>query len=104
MYINVNSETRLYLRFCFIGGAGIVTGYGLEDREVGVRVPVGSIIFSASSRPDLGPSQPPIQWELGSISSAVKRSGREADHSPTTSAEVKKMWIYVYTPPYAFMA
>jgi hypothetical protein len=34
----------------------------------------------------------------------VKRPGREADHSPSTSAEVKKMWIYTSTPPYAFMA
>jgi hypothetical protein len=33
----------------------------------------------------------------------VKRPGREADHSPPTSAEVKKMWIYTPTPPYAFM-
>jgi hypothetical protein len=24
----------------------------------------------------------------------VQRQGREADHSPVTSAEVKKMWIY----------
>jgi hypothetical protein len=32
----------------------------------------------------------------------VKRPGREADHSPP-SAEVKKMWIYTSTPPYAFM-
>jgi hypothetical protein len=34
----------------------------------------------------------------------VKRQGREADHSPSTSAEVKKMFIYISTPPYAFMA
>jgi hypothetical protein len=34
----------------------------------------------------------------------VKRQGREADHSPPTSAEVKKMWIYTTTPPYIFMA
>jgi hypothetical protein len=34
----------------------------------------------------------------------VKRSGREADHSPQTSAGVKKMWIYTSTPSYAFMA
>jgi hypothetical protein len=33
-----------------------------------------------------------------------KRPGREADHSPPTSAEVKKMWIYTSTTPYAFMA
>jgi hypothetical protein len=34
----------------------------------------------------------------------VKRPGREADHSPPTSAEVKKMWIYTSIPPYAFKA
>jgi hypothetical protein len=33
------------------GGSGIATGYELDDREVGVRVPVGSRIFS-SRRPD----------------------------------------------------
>jgi hypothetical protein len=34
----------------------------------------------------------------------VKRSGRETDHSPPSSAEVKKTWVYIFTPPYAFMA
>jgi hypothetical protein len=34
----------------------------------------------------------------------VRRPGHEADHSPPTSAEVKKMWFYTSTPPYAFMA
>jgi hypothetical protein len=55
---------------------GIATGYGLDDRGVGVRVPVGSRIFSMSSRPALGPTEPPIQWLTG-----VKRPGREADHT-----------------------
>ncbi|PNF25415.1 hypothetical protein B7P43_G08793 [Cryptotermes secundus] len=32
----------------------------------------------------------------------VKRPGLEADHSPPTSAEIKKMWIYTSTPPYVF--
>jgi hypothetical protein len=31
---------------------GIATSYGLDDREIGVRVPVGSRIFSSSRRPD----------------------------------------------------
>jgi hypothetical protein len=31
---------------------GIMTGYGLGDLEVGVRVPVGSRIFSSPRRPD----------------------------------------------------
>jgi hypothetical protein len=73
---------------------GIATGYGLDDRGVGVRVPVGSRIFSSPRRPD----QLPIQWVPGAISLGVKRPGSEDDHSPPTSAEVKK------TPPYTFMA
>jgi hypothetical protein len=31
---------------------GIATGYGLDDRVVGVRVPVGQKIFSSPRRPD----------------------------------------------------
>jgi hypothetical protein len=34
---------------------------------------------------------------------ALLCSGREPDHSPPASAEVKKMWIYTSTPSYAFM-
>jgi hypothetical protein len=39
----------------------------------------------------------------GALSQGVKRPGREADHSPPASSEVKKMWIYTPTPPHAFM-
>jgi hypothetical protein len=42
---------------------------------------------------------PPIQWIPGG-----KAARREADHSPPTSAKVKKMWIYTSTPPYTFLA
>jgi hypothetical protein len=73
------------------GVVGIVTGYGLDDRGVGVRAPVGSRIFSTSSRPVLGPTQSPIQWVAGALFPEVKRSECEANHSPLTSAEVKKM-------------
>jgi hypothetical protein len=82
---------------------GIAIGYELDDLRVGVRVSVESRIFSTSSRPALGSTQPPIQWVPGTLSPRVKQPGREADHWPT-SAEVKKMWIYTSTPPYAFMA
>jgi hypothetical protein len=37
----------------------------------------------------LWPTQPPIQWIPGALSSGVKRPGREADHPPPSSAEVK---------------
>jgi hypothetical protein len=75
---------------------GIATGYGLDDCGVGVRVPVGSRIFSSPCRPDLlcGPPSLLVQWVPGALSPGVKRQGSEADHSPPTSAAVKKMWIY----------
>jgi hypothetical protein len=40
----------------------------------------------------------------GALSPGIKRPGCEADHSPATSGEVKKMWTYISTPPYVFMA
>jgi hypothetical protein len=56
-------------------------GYGL-DSEIGVRVPVGSKIFASPYRPNqLRPTQPPIQWVLGTLSQGVNRPGRESDHS-----------------------
>jgi hypothetical protein len=39
----------------------------------------------------------------GAVSPGIKRQWREADHSPPTSAEVKKIWIYISTPPYVFV-
>jgi hypothetical protein len=65
---------------------------------------VKNFLFSTSSRPVLVPTQPIIQWVSGALSPGVKRPVREADHSPPASAEVKKMWIYTSTPPYAFIA
>jgi hypothetical protein len=40
----------------------------------------------------------------GFDSRQVKQPGREADHSPPTSAEVKNAWSYTSTPQYTFMA
>jgi hypothetical protein len=85
---------------------GIATGYGLDDRGVGVRVPLGWKIFlySTLSRPALRSTQPPpIQWVLGSLSPRIKQPGHEANHSPPASAEIKKTWIYSSTPSYALM-
>jgi hypothetical protein len=65
---------------------GIATSYGLDDRGAGVRVLVGSRIFSTSSTPALGSTQPPIQWVPRVISPGVKWPGRETEHSPLTSA------------------
>jgi hypothetical protein len=67
---------------------GIATGYGLDDQGGG-----------SSS-----PGRTSYKIGTGSSFPGAKRQGREADHSPPTSTEVKKMWIYTSTPPYVFMA
>jgi hypothetical protein len=69
-----------------------VSDYGLDDRAIRVRSPAGAKDFplASVSRPALGPTQPPAQWVPGVLSPGVKaRSGRDADHSPPSSAEVE---------------
>jgi hypothetical protein len=39
----------------------ISTSYGLDDRGVGVRVPVGSRIFSSPNRPEVHPTTYPVR-------------------------------------------
>jgi hypothetical protein len=56
------------------------------------------------SRPILESTQPCIQLSLGSLSLGIKQPVHEADNLPPTTAEVKKMWINVSTPPYIFTA
>jgi hypothetical protein len=41
----------------------------------------------------------PNQWVPGALSLGIKRPGREADHSPPSSSEVKNVWSYTSTPP-----
>jgi hypothetical protein len=80
---------------------GIATGYGLDDRGVGVRVPVGSRISSSPCRPDRLWGQPSLlsNGYQGLLPPEVKRPGREADQSLPTSAEVKKnMDVYIHSP------
>jgi hypothetical protein len=85
---------------------GTATSYGLDNREFGVRVPVGSRIFAFPHRPDRlwGPHNLVYNGYWGALSQEENRHGREADHSPQTSAEAKKTCICTSTPPYVFMA
>jgi hypothetical protein len=65
---------------------------------------LGIFLFTTASRTVLEPTQPPIQWVSGAVSLGVKRPGREADHSPPSSAEVKE-WVELYLySQYNFMA
>jgi hypothetical protein len=51
---------------------------------------LGIFLLTTASRTALGPTQPFIQWVTGTLSLGVERPGREADHSPLSSAEVKE--------------
>jgi hypothetical protein len=78
---------------CLISGRSLLLH---QIRGVGVRIPIDSriLIHQTSCSTSTGRSLPP--W--------IKRQRLEADHSPRSSAEVKKMWTYTSTPPYVFMA
>jgi hypothetical protein len=82
----------------------VALGYGLDDREFEFWQGLAIFLFTTASRPALGPTPPPIQWVPGALSQRVKRPGREADHSPPYSAEVKNEWIYISTPQYISIA
>jgi hypothetical protein len=47
-------------------------------------------LYSTASSPAVKPTQQPIQWVMGTLSSGLKRPEREADHSPPSNAEVWK--------------
>jgi hypothetical protein len=98
--LDVKLPTSSRKMMCQNSSDGIVTGYGLDQQGVGVRVPVAGRIFffSATFTPALGPIQPPLQWLSG-----LKQPGSEVDHSPTTNTELKKTLIHRSTLPYVFM-
>jgi hypothetical protein len=72
------------------GSVGIAASYDLDGQ---ISNPGrGTTFFSSPvSRPAVGSTQPPIQWVPRALSPGEKRQGREADHSPPSSAEVKKI-------------
>jgi hypothetical protein len=62
-------------------------GYWVDDRGVGVRFPVGVRNFSFLNIIQTGPEAHPASYPIGT--GGVKGQGREAVHSPSSSAEVK---------------
>jgi hypothetical protein len=76
---------------------GIATDYGLDNRGVGVPSPFEvKNVLPQAGKTGSGAHQASYSMGTGGSFPAVKRQGREADHSPTTSAEVNKTYIYTY--------
>jgi hypothetical protein len=71
---------------------GIALGYEMEDRDSRVRFPAWAVNFPLHHRVQNGSGAHPVFYPMGTKGSflAVKQPGREADHSPPSSAEVKE--------------
>jgi hypothetical protein len=71
--------------------SSVGTAIGLRARRPAFDFRQGKeiLLFSTVSRRVLGPTQPPIRRVPATLSPGLKRPGREADHSPPTSAEAK---------------
>jgi hypothetical protein len=74
-------------------------GWTIGVLGFGSRRGVGIFLFTTASRTALGLTQPPIQWVPGALPLEVQRPEREADNSPSSSAEDKNAWSYASTPP-----
>jgi hypothetical protein len=72
----------------------IVSDYGLDDRAIEVRSPTGADFSSSPSVQTGSGAHPahPASYPMstgGSFPGGKARPGRDADHSPPSSAEVK---------------
>ncbi|PNF43534.1 hypothetical protein B7P43_G03911, partial [Cryptotermes secundus] len=82
--------------------------FGLPSGLFPFGFPTNIYTHSSSPHPcyvQTGSGVHPASYPMGTDSSfpGVNRPGRETHHSPPASAEVKNIWIYTFTPPYACM-
>jgi hypothetical protein len=81
----------------------IASGYGLDERAIGVRSPAGEKDFSSSLCVQTGSGAHPDYCPMGTgdpFPEGKARPGRESDHSTPSSAEVENDLF----PPRVFMA
>jgi hypothetical protein len=70
----------------------IVSDYGLDDRAIRVRFQAGANDFSCSLCVQTGSGAHPASYPMvtgGPFPGGKARPGRDADHSPPSSAEVE---------------
>jgi hypothetical protein len=74
-----------------VSSGSIVSDYGLDDRAIGVRSPVGAKGFSSILCVQTGSGAHPASSPMGTgdpFPGGKARPRRDADHSPPSSAEV----------------
>jgi hypothetical protein len=74
-----------------VSSGSIVSDYGLDDRAIGVRSSAGAKDFSSSFCVQTGSGAHPASCTMGTrgpFPGGKARPGRDADHSPPSSAEV----------------
>jgi hypothetical protein len=79
----------------------IALGYGLNDRGSGLRFPAGAGNLSLHHCVQNGSEAHPVSYPMGTsgIFPGSKAAGREADHTPPFSAEVKECTEqYLHSP------
>jgi hypothetical protein len=82
---------------------GTATNYGLDDRMIGVRIPVGDRNFSLHHSVRTGSGIHSASYPVGirGYFPGVKRLGYEVDRSPPSSAGVKEcVELYLHSPIY----
>jgi hypothetical protein len=84
----------------YFSSAGITTGYGLDCRGNGFRFPAEARDISLLHSVQTGSGAHPASHPMGTgvPSSWIKLPGREDDHSPSSSAEVKNNGLYLHFP------
>jgi hypothetical protein len=74
-----------------VSSGSIVSDYGLDDRAIGVRTPTGAKDFSSNHCVQTGSGAHPASCTMGTEGPSPEgkaRPGRDADHSPPSSADV----------------
>jgi hypothetical protein len=82
----------IYFKYINCSSGSVVSDYGLDDRAIEVRSPTGAEDFSSSPCVQTGSGAHPASYPVGtggSFPGGKARPGRDADHSPPSSAEVK---------------
>jgi hypothetical protein len=87
-----------------VSSVSIVSDYGLDDRAIEVRSPAEAKDFSPSLCVQTGSGAHPASCTMGTggpFPGAKTRPGRDADHSPPSSAEVENEYELYFLSPQA---